>query len=946
MRLMGLLLTLIFAQNVLASNELAQTFTLDGYLYEAGSTTALLDSGAKITIQILDPSKTCVLYTEQQTVDTSTTSGYFNIQVGSIVGNSKRVSGDPGLTMAQVFQNTSSVAATSASGSTCTGSMYIPAADDLRYFRTIVTPSATNVAETLSPDATMGSAPQALVAQTLQGHPATDFLLSTGIPTCSTGTFLTYSGTAFTCGSVSGSSGVGTVTSITAGTGLTGGTITSSGTIALTNSGVTAGTYGTAATVPVISVDIYGRITAVSSVAIASSPSGTASGDLSGSYPSPTVSALSGTPLAVTALAAGQYLQYNGSSWTNSNLTVSSSSITYTSETANTVFAAPNGSTGTPTYRALVAADLPTVTVSKGGTGLSTTPSNGQLLIGTGSGFNLATLTAGTGMTITNSAGSVILASSGLGGTVTSVGLSLPSIFTVTNSPVTSSGTIAVALSPETAGTVLAAPSTAAGTPSFRAIASTDLPTIAISGGGTGATTASAALTNLGAAASGANADITSTSVLTNISSTTSAIEIAPTGNLNLAPTTAVVSSAPFEGPLGTPAAPTFTSYAATSTGMFFPSSSVIGFSVSGTNVMDILSSGAVGIGTTSPLSMLDVAGAIYIHGLQAINIPTTSATSVAVGPSALNASNTGAYNTAIGYRTLAFNTTGAQNATLGYDALDANTTGTGNTAMGATALLSNSTGNSNTAVGTAALTNNQTTSYNTAIGASALFSSTTGSNNTAIGYEVGYSVTTGTGNILIGTSQYVSTPTASTSNFLNIGNLIYATGMNNTSTTSTGNVGIGTTAPAYTLQVNGTIAATSSLVNTSDQRLKKNIQTITGGLDKIAQLRGVTFDWRKSEHPEMKLGDRQELGVIAQEVEKVFPQAVSQDKNTGFKAVAYSMLIGPLIEAVKEVNQLISSQSRDIASLKSENARMKDENAELRQELCKKDSTYSFCKK
>lgn len=63
--------------------------------------------------------------------------------------------------------------------------------------------------------------------------------------------------------------GSGTVTSVTAGTGLTGGTITSSGTVALATSGVSAGTYGSSTAIPVITVDTYGRTTSVSTATVA-----------------------------------------------------------------------------------------------------------------------------------------------------------------------------------------------------------------------------------------------------------------------------------------------------------------------------------------------------------------------------------------------------------------------------------------------------------------------------------------------------------------------------------------------------------------------------------------------------------------------------------------------------------------------------------------------------
>jgi hypothetical protein len=86
-----------------------------------------------------------------------------------------------------------------------------------------------------------------------------------------------------------------------------------------------------------------------------------------------------------------------------------------------------------------------TLAVNKGGTG-QTSYTDGQLLIGNSTGNTLtkSTLTAGTGVTITNGNGSITIAATGSGGTVTSVGLSMPSGFSVGSSPVTSSGTIAV----------------------------------------------------------------------------------------------------------------------------------------------------------------------------------------------------------------------------------------------------------------------------------------------------------------------------------------------------------------------------------------------------------------------------------------------------------------------------------------------------------------------
>jgi hypothetical protein len=126
------------------------------------------------------------------------------------------------------------------------------------------------------------------------------------------------------------------------------------------------------------------------------------------------------------------------------------------------------------------------ITVANGGTGLGATPTNGQLLIGDGSGYTLATLTAGSGVTINNTSGAIQISATGTG-SVTSVGLD-PGTTGLTVSgvnPITTSGTF-------TLGGVLA-----------------------VANGGTGATTASVARANLSAAQSGANSDITSLSGLT-----------------------------------------------------------------------------------------------------------------------------------------------------------------------------------------------------------------------------------------------------------------------------------------------------------------------------------------------------------------------------------------------------------------------------------------------
>ena len=104
------------------------------------------------------------------------------------------------------------------------------------------------------------------------------------------------------------------------------------------------------------------------------------------------------------------------------------------------------------------------------------------------------------------------------------------------------------------------------------------------------------------------------------------------------------------------------------------------------------------------------------------------------------------------------------------------------------------------------------------------------------------------------------------------------------------------------TFQANGTIFSQGDIVAyfTSDKTLKDNIETISKPLNKIKNLNGVTFDWSsKSDYT------GKDVGVIAQDVEQVLPQAVAVRKN-GVKAVNYDKLIPLLIEGIKELSNRI----------------------------------------
>ena len=107
-----------------------------------------------------------------------------------------------------------------------------------------------------------------------------------------------------------------------------------------------------------------------------------------------------------------------------------------------------------------------------------------------------------------------------------------------------------------------------------------------------------------------------------------------------------------------------------------------------------------------------------------------------------------------------------------------------------------------------------------------------------------------------------------------------------------------------------GRIDAANDVVaySTSDERLKENIKPLENALEKINQIRGVEFDWKElneEERREIHGNQGHDVGVIAQEVEAILPEVVTERKN-GYKAVKYEKIVPLLIEAVKELSNRI----------------------------------------
>lgn len=160
-----------------AFSENAQSFTYQGQLLNNVGA-PLSDASVVLVLSIYDPSKTCLLYEETQTIDTTSSSGMFSVQVGqAATSGGKRTANDPGLRMATIFRNDGSQVR--AAGANC-ASGYTASAGDNRIMSVKITPSSTGTPVTLSPDETIDAVPQAWSAETFQGIPLGNFIQLSG----------------------------------------------------------------------------------------------------------------------------------------------------------------------------------------------------------------------------------------------------------------------------------------------------------------------------------------------------------------------------------------------------------------------------------------------------------------------------------------------------------------------------------------------------------------------------------------------------------------------------------------------------------------------------------------------------------------------------------------------------------------------------------------------
>ena len=280
--------------------------------------------------------------------------------------------------------------------------------------------------------------------------------------------------------------------------------------------------------------------------------------------------------------------------------------------------------------------------------------------------------------------------------------------------------------------------------------------------------------------------------------------------------------------------------------------------------------------------------GSLYLHS-------SGDTTNTFLGFVSGNSSVTGSRNTGVGNSALSAIAGGSDNVALGFDALNSTTAGQSNVAVGVHS-LSGLPSNNNTAVGHLACAS-CTGSANTAIGYTALAANMGGNNNIAIGAGAGFGVSTGSNGIYIGSSG------STESNTIRIGSTQTATYV--------AGISGATTASGVPVLVNssGQLGTT-----TSSARFKEDVRDVGSESDGLYRLRPVAFRYKA----ELDSEGIEQFGLIAEEVEKVYPGLVTCGEDGQPQAVRYHFLVPMLLnEAQKDRRELDRSRAK-IADLES----------------------------
>jgi hypothetical protein len=351
-------------------------------------------------------------------------------------------------------------------------------------------------------------------------------------------------------------------------------------------------------------------------------------------------------------------------------------------------------------------------------------------------------------------------------------------------------------------------------------------------------------------------------------------------------------------------------------------------------------------------------------NGSYSLYTNTTGDMNTAAGIYSLYYNNEGNENTANGSYALYNNSTGGKNTAIGSNSLFNTSIGEYNMASGYNALYSNTVGYANTADGSVSLSNNSIGYNNTACGHWTLHTNTSGYENSSFGYLSDVAFDNLTNATAIGARAL-----AGADNTLILGSINGVNGAN-----ATVNVGIGTTTPAERLDVDGNIRAKYNLIlqsaaatptvagirhdaddllyvynddagvtgvylaetgtswlTFSDARLKKNVEPVTGILDKVCQLNVKRFHMKTD--PDLM---PKRLGFIAQEVQRQFPYIVGEDD--GYLSLSYSDFGILSVEAIKELraekDEQIDELNLKIKKLENQNEELKAQIGEIREFL------------
>lgn len=325
--------------------------------------------------------------------------------------------------------------------------------------------------------------------------------------------------------------------------------------------------------------------------------------------------------------------------------------------------------------------------------------------------------------------------------------------------------------------------------------------------------------------------------------------------------------------------------------------------------------------------------------GYHALRNNSIGSFNIAVGSEALKSNTEGSFNTALGSQSLYYNTTGTDNVSVGSRSMLYASTGSANVALGAWALYGNGTGSRNIAVGYNAMGQGSnasndnvsvghsslratTGSSNTGLGGNTLRANTSGAENTATGFIALYANTTGSSNAAFGRGALYSNTTGS--NNTAIGADADVTAVDLTNATAIGyNAKV---AASNTIQLGNTSVTsvnTSAAVNaaafnvTSDTRLKRDVESLDHGLETVLQLQPYRYQKKSSTRSESAA--RTEYGFIAQDLQALLPELVSQAKDPeGTLSVNYIALIPILARAIQEQQETIDRLNGQIHELDS----------------------------